>query len=203
MAVPLTSEVWTAAFMLEQSPLRHWIEQAKAGDASAFERIMVLHERMVLRTAQRLLMNAEDAKDAAQEVFLKLHKKLGRFREDKDLAPWLYRMTVNVCLDSKRRVRTGVPREQALEPRDGARGPEEAFRAAQERDLLQAALRQLSERERAAIVLRDLEGCSTAQAAAILGSSEGTVRSQISSARVKIRKFIAERLRRRGGGSDD
>jgi RNA polymerase sigma-70 factor, ECF subfamily len=203
MAVPLTGEVWTGAFILEQTLLRHWIERARAGDASAFERIMLLHERMVLRTAQRLLMNAEDAKDAAQEVFLKLHKNLGRFRDDEDLAPWLYRMTVNVCLDSKRRARAAVPMEQAAEPRDSARGPEEALHAIEERDLLQAALRQLPERERAAIVLRDLEGCSTAEAAAMLGSSEGTVRSQISTARVKIKKFIIGRLSRRGGGRDD
>ena len=182
--------------MLEESPLRHWISKAKAGDAAAFERIMLLHERMVLRTAQRLLLNSEDAKDAAQEVFLRLHKNLGRFREDKDLAPWLYRMTVNVCLDSRRRSRRGVPIEQEVEPRDPARDPEQAFRAAQERALVTAALRQLPARERAAIVLRDLEGCSTAEAADILGSSEGTVRSQISTARTKIRNFVAERLGR-------
>jgi len=196
MAVPLTGQVWTGAFMLEQSLLRHWIEKARAGDAAAFERIMRLHERMVLRTAQRLLMNTEDAKDAAQEVFLKMHKNLGRFREDQYLAPWLYRMTVNVCLDSKRRAKACVPMEQAAEPRDSARGPEEALSATQERDLIKAALRQLPERERAAIVLRDLEGCSTAETAGILGSSEGTVRSQISTARVKIRKFVAAQLRR-------
>src|ERR1700761_6982866 len=147
MAVPLAG-----AFMLEQTLLRHWIEKAKAGDAAAFGRIMLLHERMVLRTAQRLLLNTEDAKDAAQEVFLKMHKHLGRFRENQDLAPWLYRMTVNVCLDSKRRTKSGVPMAQTAEPPDRARDPEQAFCAAQERDLLHAALSRLPERERAAIV---------------------------------------------------
>lgn len=185
--------------MSEQSLLGHWIEKARTGDTAAFERIMLLHERMVLRTAQRLLLNAEDAKDAAQEVFLKMHKNLGRFREDKELAPWLYRMTVNVCLDSKRRRRPGMPIEHAAEPQDTALDPEEALRAAQERNLVEAALRQLPERERAAIVLRDLEGCSTAEAAGILGSSEGTVRSQISTARTKIRKFVAEQLSKPAG----
>lgn len=182
--------------------LRHYIQQAKGGDASAFERIILVHERMVLRTAQRLLLNAEDARDAAQEVFLKMHKNLGSFREEKALAPWLYRMTVNVCLDSKRRRRTGVPMEETAELRDSARDPEEALCAAEERELVKAALRQLPERERAAIVLRDVDGLSTAEAAAILGSSEGTVRSQISTARTKIRKFIAGRLSRPAMGGE-
>jgi|SRR5579875_341055 len=207
MALPVTGELvtdesWRGAIRLEQSLLRHWIEKAKAGDEEAFERILLAHERMVLRTAQRLLLDTEDAKDAAQEVFLKLHRKLGRFREDGDLGPWLYRMTVNVCLDSKRRGRAGMGIDETAEPRDTALGPEEALRAAQERQLLMTALRQLPERERAAIVLRDLEGCSTAEAADILGSSEGTVRSQISSARVKIKKFVAERLKRPGAGGE-
>jgi RNA polymerase sigma-70 factor, ECF subfamily len=185
--------------MLEQTLLRHWIEKARSGDAAAFEQIMQRHERMVLRTAQRLLLNEEDAKDAAQEVFLKFHKNLERFREDKDLAPWLYRMTVNVCLDSKRRAKPGVPIEETAEPRDMARNPEDAMHAGEQRELLKAALRQLPERERAAIVLRDIEGCSTAEAAAILGSSETTVRSQISTARVKIRKFVTAQLGRHHG----
>jgi RNA polymerase sigma-70 factor, ECF subfamily len=195
MAVPLIGP-----FMLEQSLLRHWIEKAREGDAAAFERIVLLHERMVLRTAQRLLMNTEDAKDAAQEVFLRLHKNLGRFREDKELGPWVYRMTVNVCLDSKRRSRASVPMEQAAEPRDKAPNPEQVVRAAQERELIAEAMRRLPARERAAIVLRDLEGCSTADTAQILRSSEGTVRSQISTARAKIRSFVAERLARRANG---
>jgi RNA polymerase sigma-70 factor, ECF subfamily len=182
--------------MSEQSLLRHWIERARAGDADAFERILRLHERMVLRTAQRVLLNEEDAKDAAQEVFLKLHRHLGRFRKDQDLGPWLYRMTVNVCLDWRRRARPGVPIEQAAEPRDAAGDPEDAMHAAQQRQFLRAALRQLPERERAALVLRDIEGCTTAEAAAILGSSEGTVRSQISTARARIRKFLAGQLGR-------
>lgn len=180
--------------MLEQTLLRHWIERARAGDAGAFERILELHERMVLRTAQRVLLNEEDAKDAAQEVFLKLHRHLGSFREEQDLGPWLYRMTVNVCLDWRRQSKRGVPIEQAAEPRDMARDPEDAMHASQQRELLKCALRQLPARERAAIVLRDIEGCTTAQAAAILGSSEATVRSQISTARTKIRKLLAGRL---------
>ncbi|MBV9760155.1 MAG: sigma-70 family RNA polymerase sigma factor [Acidobacteriaceae bacterium] len=191
----------TGALMLEQNLLHHWIERARAGDSSAFERLMLLHEKMVLRTAQRLLLNTEDAKDAAQEVFLKLYKNLGRFRDDGDLAPWLYRMTVNVCFDSKRKVKAAIPIDCAPDSHDAAPDPEKTLRAAEQRRLVFSAIERLPERERAAVVLRDIEGCTTAEAAAILGSSEETVRSQISTARAKIRKFVAERLSKASGGS--
>ncbi len=192
MAVP-----WTAHCMLEQTLLRQWIKEAKAGDATAFERIMLLHERMVLRTAERLLMNSEDAKDAAQEVFVRLHGKLGQLREEKELIPWLYRVTVNICLDQKRRARRNVRMEHARETADRALDPEQALTLAEEKALVVGALGELSGRERAAIVLRDLEGCTTSEVAQILGSTEVTVRSQISTGRMKIRKFVTAKLRRR------
>lgn len=197
MAVPFTAD-----FLLERTLHRRLIEKAKRGDAAAFELIVLQHERMVLRTAQRLLLDGEAAKDAAQDVFLRLHRNLARFREDKELVPWLYRMTVNICLDERRRARPAVSIDQAPEPCDLALDPEQAVRAAEERALLTEALRQLPARERAAIVLRDLEGRSTAETADILGSSEGTVRSQISTGRVKIRNFVRQRLRSTlmGGG---
>lgn len=192
MAVP-----WMAHFMLEQSLLREWIKKAKAGDLDAFERILILHERPVLRFAQRLLGNGEDAKDAAQEVFIRLHGHLSRFREDSEVSPWLYRVTVNVCHDIRRRRKQTSPVNAGLEVLDPAQDPEQPLTAVQERAMLIAALGTLTERERAAIVLRDMEGFTTAEVAWILGSSETTVRSQISTGRVKLRNFIAKALRRR------
>lgn len=104
--------------------------------------------------------------------------------------------TVNICLDSKRRSRRSIPIEQSREQTDGSLNPEQAMRAAQERSLVIDALRRLPERERLAIVLRDVEGRSTAEVAAALGSSETTVRSQISTGRAKIRKYVLERIKR-------
>jgi RNA polymerase sigma-70 factor (ECF subfamily) len=186
-----------AHFMLEQSLLREWIKKAKAGDLDAFERILILHERMVLRFAQRLLGNTEDAKDAAQEVFIRLHGRLGQFREEGEFSPWLYRMTVNVCHDIRRRRKSSVPIDEQLQILDRAPDPEQAITAAQQRGLIVTALEMLSEHERAAIVLRDMEGCATAEVAEILGSSETTVRSQISTGRAKMRNFIMKKLKRR------
>src|SRR5438270_7259631 len=95
-------------FVMERSLLRQLVRDAKAGDVLSFERIVALHECLVLRVAQRILLNGEDARDAAQEVFIRLHRTLGRFDEDRELGPWLYRLTVNVCRDTLRRGKQGV-----------------------------------------------------------------------------------------------
>lgn len=188
---------WMGHFVMEQSLLRRLVRDAKAGDAASFERIVVLHERLVLRVAQRLLLNSEDAKDAAQEVFIRLHRTLGRFDEEKELGPWLYRMTVNICRDLRRGSKRMVVLEPAQDAMDGSVDPEVSASIAQQYRMVLAALGQLTPREREVIVLRDLEGRSTGDVAGILGSSEGTVRSQLSSGRVKIRNYMEARLGKR------
>jgi RNA polymerase sigma factor (sigma-70 family) len=89
--------------MIDPSLWRHWIARAKAGDTLAFEHILETHAGLVLRLAQRFLLNDADAHDAAQEVFLKLHRSLSRFDEERELLPWLYRVTANACRDVRRR----------------------------------------------------------------------------------------------------
>ena len=172
------------------------VRQAKAGDAAAFEAILCQFERRVLLTAMRLLNgNLEDAKDAAQQVFLRLHRSLHQLDANRHFASWLYRITVNVCRDMLRARRPVVPLEEAGDCAMPGE-TEEAMRRDDQMRLIYAALATLSEHERAVIVLRDLEGISTAEVARILQSSEGTVRSQISSARVKIRKFVERQQKR-------
>jgi RNA polymerase sigma-70 factor (ECF subfamily) len=183
-------------FALEPESVRRLMQAAKAGDLASFEQIVVLHERLVLRLAQRLLPNREMAQDAAQEVFLRLHGKLGKFQEEKDLGPWLYRITVNICHDLRRRAKPNLPLEVAPLLRDQAPDPEQSVLFAQRRELIVAALDGLTPRERDAIVLRDLEGLSTAEVARILGTTETTVRSQISTGRVKIKNLVMARLGR-------
>lgn len=181
------------------------VQRARCGDEQAFAWLVERYERMVLRTALRMLGDMDQAQDAAQETFLRMHRYLGRFDTARELGPWLYRVTVNACHDVARR-RSGtrlVSLEEVRETSDPTSrfGPEELERAvsqAEQRQLVQAALATLPEKERAAIVLRDIEGLPTAEVAQILASSEGTVRSQVCTGRLKIRRFIErERERRR------
>src|SRR5712691_10050130 len=76
---------------------------AKSGDAAAFEALLRTHEIQVARTALRLLVNRQDAQDAAQEVFLRLHRNLRQIDDAGNLSGWLYRVTVNVCRDMLRK----------------------------------------------------------------------------------------------------
>ncbi len=179
-----------------------WVERARKGDQEAFARLVERHERMVLRTGLRLLGRLDLAQDAAQEAFLRLHRHLSRFDASRELGPWLYRIVVNVCRDLSRRQRW--PRLLGLEEVQEVRSPDndeaalqEAVARNEQRRLVQAALRARSPREREAIVLRDLEGLSTSEVARVLGSSEGTVRSQISTGRLKIKHYVEAREKAR------
>ena len=173
------------------------IEAAGVADGwGAFERIMRQYERLVLRTALRLLGNLPDAQDVSQEVFLRLYRNLGKIEGDR-VAPWLYRVTVNACHDLRRRKPAVVAVEDAPELVSPDGDPQRQSVEAERRRVLEMSLRMLPEKERTALVLRDLEGLSTQEVARVLGSSEVTVRSQISKARIKVKEFMERYFRRR------
>src|SRR5262249_40101675 len=159
---------------------------AVTGDVSAFEHIVIRYERRVLTLAWRLLGSQADAQDASQEVFLRAFRFLHRFDSTRPFEPWLMRLTVNVCRDiGRKRPSNTVLDPEVLQARSD---PHAELSAEEQRRTLHAILQELPEKERAAVILRDIEGLSTAEVAGILGSSETTVRSQISTARLKIRK---------------
>ena len=182
LALPMTDLEDGTPAALELAQL---VRRAKAGDPAAFEQVIAQHERRVFRTALRLLGHVEDAQDAAQDVFLKLHKHLRRLDDTRAFSPWLYKVTLNACRDiaARRKRDQGVPLE-TIQP---AAPQEENLDDA--RRIVALGLRRLPEKERAALVLRDIEGLPTAEVARVLGSSEATVRSQICSARLKIKRF--------------
>ena len=178
------------------------LARAQAGDLAAFEQLMRLYERQIWRTSLRLLITPDDAPDAAQEVFLRLHKHLRRLESSQSIFPWIYRVTVNVCHDINRR-RGREPRISldeaasgiaAYEPTDSGPSPYQQAASGQESRVMTEALRELSEKERAAVVLRDIEGFSTRETAGMLGVSEATVRSHICHARLKLRAFRDRKL---------
>jgi len=153
-----------------------------------------------------MLGDREDARDAAQEVFLRVFKYLDRYDAAQDFHGWLYRITLNVCHDTaRRRPKTDAGSDWFDTPAHAAEiaalstdtDAEAALLREQQRALVVRALTTLSEKERAAIVLRDLEGLSTEEVARILKSRPVTVRSQVSSARAKI-KLYCDRLLRKG-----
>ena len=185
-----TLKLWMSGIEPEAEEFATLLQRAVAGDVSAFERIMTRYERRVLSLAWRLLGRLEDAQDASQEVFLRAFRYLHRFDPQRPLQPWLMRMTVNVCHDIGKK-RQQQPQATIEEDQFRCSGdPHQDLHSEERRRILYRALRELPEKERAAIVLRDIEGMSTAEVAEILGSSEATVRSQICTARLKIKKAV-------------
>ncbi len=187
----------TAAALDDPDDRARTVAAAKTGDREAFERLLRQYERLVLATALRLLGNLADAQDAAQVVFLTLHRSLDKVHSSGNLAGWLYRVTVNACHDLRRKRPEISSLSDLANAPTAAEDPQQELAQAERRRALELSLRILSEKERAALVLRDLEGLSTAEVAAALGSSEATVRSQISKARVKVKKFIEAYFRSR------
>ncbi len=166
------------------------LSRAKDGDEAAFQELMSVYQRQVINTAWRLLGRLDDAQDASQEVFLRLFRSLRKIPLEDAIRPWLYRVTVNVCRTARgRSVRGPLPMEATYDPPSADCGPEEAAEMARRMRWMSEALASLPEKERTALVLREIEGLSTREVAEILESSETTVRSQVCTARMKLRKL--------------
>jgi RNA polymerase sigma-70 factor (ECF subfamily) len=180
------------------APEARLLALAKTGDLEAFEQLVSLHERRVFSLALRLTGSVEDAKDATQEAFIRLHRKIAQIDSGRGVGPWLYSVTVNACRDigrGRQRSRL-VPMENwaSLAPAAPNATPEGLYADLQREEHLRTVLRRLPEKERAALLLREMEGLTTGEVARILGSSEATVRSQICMARLKLRKLLRGKL---------
>jgi len=167
------------------------IRAAQHGDSRAFEELMIASERRVAHVAWRILGDAEEVKEAMQETFLRVFRHLKRYDEQRDFFGWLYRIAVNVCRDleqrrRKRRIFTSL--DEALPMATQPRTNDDIA-------LLRRAIDTLPERERLAIILRDIEELSTEDVAEILGNTPATVRVQISKARAKLRAWFGVKRR--------
>ncbi len=164
--------------------------RCRAGDADAFEELYRQHARRLFSLVFRMIGSPEDAEDLLQEVFLQAHRKLAGFRGESTLGTWLYRLTMNHCLDHLRGRQAKMSR--STESLDG----EDAFEPAAHSPIvptavsrldLERAISSLPEGCKAAFLLHDVEGFEHREIADILGVSEGTSKSQVHKARMKLR----------------
>lgn len=181
-----------AAEILEVASL---VQRTLGGDTAAFEQLIIRYERRVFTLAMKLLGSRDDAQDAAQEVFLRVFKYIHRFNVQRPIEPWLMQTTVNVCRNigrnRQRRWNTfPATTDEELRVPEESCDPHAGLAEEQERQMLWKALESLPEKERLAVILRDIDGLKTSEVAEILGSSETTVRSQVSRARVRMKEAI-------------
>jgi len=146
-----------------------------------------------------LLGSSDYAQDAAQEVFLRVFKYLHRFDAQKPIEPWLVQVTVNVCRNIGRiRQRCWNTFPVTVDPdlavAHPSRDPHAGLAEEQQRQMLWKALDTLPHKERLAVILRDIDGLKTSEVAQLLGSSETTVRSQVSRARVRMKEAIDQMM---------
>jgi len=171
------------------------VERCRQGDLGAFEEVYRTHSGRLYSVAYRMVGNAADAEDLLQEIFLAAHRKLESFRGESALGTWLYRLAVNLCLDYLRS-RTGraIQVTDALD--DEHPMADTASRGLAERTVtkmdLERALAQLPEGCRMAFVLHDIEGLEHREVAEAMGIAEGTSKSQVHKARLRLRALLTK-----------
>lgn len=169
---------------------------AAAASAAAAERdrFVEQHLQRIFRQMYRMVGNVDDAQDLAQEAFIKALQRQEQLKDEVKAAHWLSRIATNTALDFLRRKNRltfveidEVPQHET--PVSRMESPEALLLRAEKRDWLADGLERLTPRERAALVLRDMEDVPAADVAKHLDCSHATVRSHIANARVKLKKF--------------
>lgn len=158
---------------------RQLVENARTGDRRAFDLLMERHEDRVFAVCLRTLRDRESALDATQDTFLTVFRKIDQFRGDAAFGTWIYRIAMNTCYDRLRSAkrRPTEPLPEAHDPIDPS--TEDAITAVELRPDLVAALAQIPDEFRSAIVLVDAEGWSVNDAADVLGVASGTIKSRL------------------------
>jgi len=177
------------------------IERFQIGDNSAFEELFVKYQSKVFNIAYRMLSNYEDAGDITQEVFIRVFKSLRGFRGDSRFYTWLYRITVNSCINQLKSQKPTVPLNNCDEswergkPAFGSspnRGPLERLEEKELQRYVQNGINSLPSKYRSVIVLRDIQGLRYQEIAEILGCSLEAVRSCLYRARRELRKELED-----------
>jgi RNA polymerase sigma-70 factor, ECF subfamily len=178
------------------------LRAGREGDRAALERLVTLHKRALYTLCRGILANTDDAEDAAQETFLRALRGLPRFRGDAAFRTWLFRIAVNVCLQSKAAARREADTRSSA-PWDEAGASNAPADASPERIALRhlqvmEALHALLPRHRAILLLREVEGWSVPEIAAALQWNEKRVRNEL----YKARRALADWRRATGEGDE-
>ena len=174
------------------------VRAAAGGDTEAFEQLVRTYENKIYHLALRMCGSSEEAGDIAQEAFLAAWRGLPSFRGESNFATWLYRLTSNAAIDYLRRQKKergdmSLDDEGlGLDAVDTGPGPQDAAEQTEVQSAVAAGLRQLSEGHRQVLVLREIQGLSYEEIAAVLEVDLGTVKSRISRARTALRKILLE-----------
>jgi RNA polymerase sigma-70 factor (ECF subfamily) len=183
------------------------VHATKTGSLAAFDQIVRKYDRRMLRIAQSVTHNREEAEDAVQEAFLKAYQKLDQFRENAKFSTWMMRIVLNEALMKLRKQRTfreesidsnfssdsdGLPRDVT----DWSPNPQELYGATEFREILTKCLGRLQPALRVVFVLRDMEELSISETCEALNLSEAVVKSRLFRARLRLRETLTGYFRK-------
>jgi len=181
-----------------------WVKRAQEGDAEAFRHLVERYQRRVYCLAYGIVRNRDDAWDLAQEAFVKAFRNLNRFKGNSGFYTWLYRIAYNLCIDkmrarsrrsfveidSNRMLQAAVAKEAPLDSHPAVNMERQELAK-----VIENALNQLSEKHRAIIVLREIEGMSYEEMSEVLKVSKGTIMSRLFHARRKLQDLLKPYVR--------
>ena len=162
-----------------------WIRQSQAGDPQAFEALVNRYQQMIHALTYRMTGSVSDAEDLAQETFIRAYRQLRAYRGESKFSSWLYRIGINTCLNWQRSRQRRTELHAEFARQDTSPGNVDEITAK-----VQAALLQLPDKQRAAIILTVYDEMNHAEAARVLSCSETTVSWRIFMARKQLRRLL-------------
>jgi RNA polymerase sigma-70 factor (ECF subfamily) len=180
------------------------VRRAQAGDREAFTALVQAYSGPMYNLAFRMVGNADDAADLAQEIFVKLYRSIGRFRGNARFSTWLYALAANTCRSGLRKLRRRREREvlplgnsdgeesRPLDTADPAARPDRQAQRRETRRAVETAIAGLPDEFREVITLRDLQGLAYEEIAQAVDCSIGTVKSRLARARMKVRETLVK-----------
>jgi RNA polymerase sigma-70 factor (ECF subfamily) len=185
------------------------VQASRGGDVAAFEQLVKRYDAKLLRIAQKVTQNSEDAQEAVQEAFFKAYRNLDKFQGHARFSTWLVRIALNESFMKLRR-RRGIL-EQSIDSNvfsdsastrlpfdvaDWAPNPEAQYRASELREILISTLQRLTPALKIVFVLRDMEEYSISETSEILNLSVTAVKTRLSRARLQLREELSRHFRR-------
>ena len=173
--------------VLELESERELVEQARQGERYAMSRLLALHRQRAVRIAYGMLRSAEDAEDVAQEAFIRVFRSLSTFRDEAKFSTWLYRIIINLCASRRR-----SPASREIATDFSVELPTE--KSSVESIDVWTVLEKLPARQRAVLILGEMEQLPYAEIAEVLGIAVGTVKFHVSEARRNFRRIWLEEM---------
>ena len=181
------------------------VQAVRGGDVAAFEQLVKRYDAKLLRIAQNVTHNSEDAEEVVQEAFFKAYQKLDQFQGHAKFSTWLIRITLNESLMKLRKQRATLKQlvdndvdadsdseRRQFDVADWAPNPEMLYRASEFREILITSLQRLSPALKVVFVLRDIEEHSLRETSEILNLTETAVKTRLSRARLQLREDLSK-----------